>query len=200
MEIGASFLNWSGPLKYDNLLRIEAEGDGSCFFHAILIAIFAPYKTEKIGDLSISRKEIVTRFRKGLSDSLSHTNEEGKTKYSLLGNGIIEELGKEMKEYSLEYMQKELELSLPVGNQYNEHVSNEISRDIYILDATREDVYMTGDKEEYLYKNRNSVVLLYYPGHYELIGVKEGDMVITDFDPSHPFIQLIKRRMKELVK
>ena len=104
-----------------------------------------------------------------------------------------------MPEYSLENMEKELDSSSPVSNIYNEFVSNSLNIDIYILDGIKKDVYMTGTEDRLLYKDRKSVILLYLPGHYELIGLnRKDDYVQTIFSPENSIIQRIRERMSEL--
>ena len=101
-------------------------------------------------------------------------------------------------------MQKELNSDFSVDNVYNEFISNQINKDIYILDMVKQDVYMTGDDDEILYKTRPSIVILYLSGkykssgHYELIGLNENGYIKTLFDSDHDFIQNIRARMYEL--
>ena len=66
---------------------------------------------------------------------------------------------------------KELDSDRPVDNAYNEFISDQLNKDIYILDAVTQDVYMTGSDDNVLYKDRPSIVLMYLPGHYELVGL-----------------------------
>ena len=93
-------------------------------------------------------------------------------------------------------MQKELDSSRPVDNVYNEFISDQLEKDIYIIDAVKKDIYITGKDNDILYKNRPSVVILYLPGHYELVGlVKKNGDIKTLFNPDHDFIQAIRDRM-----
>ena len=85
---------------------------------------------------------------------------------------------------------------------------------------------MTGDDDDILYKNRESIVVLYRPGHYELVGIEDpitvsalriligtratarrirfvterrvSNHIATLFSPQHPFIRAIRQRMKEI--
>ena len=98
-------------------------------------------------------------------------------------------------------MQKTLDSSEPISNEYNEFISNQLDIDIYIIDGIKRDVYMTGTEDSLIYKNRKSVILLYLPGHYELIGTSNSSdigIINTFFDPEDRIIQIIRNRMKEL--
>jgi len=199
-------LGWEGAFKDFNLIRIRTEMDGSCFFHSLAKAYFKPYIVGKIGDKVFNRKEFVHNLRKDLSKTLGlkiePENSNSKTYYQTLANGELEKISKELTEYSLENMQKELEsFSTPISNIYNEFISNQLELDIYILDLVKKDVYMTGTEDHLLYKNRKSVVVLYMPGHYELIGlIHKNKNVETLFSPDSALILQIRKRMNELRK
>lgn len=177
-----------------NMIRIRTDPDGSCMFHAIAKAYFKPYITGKLGDKNFNRKEFVKNLRKDLSKIL-------KTEYSKLSKGELTKISKEMSEYSLANMEKELDSNSPVSNIYNEFISNQLNIDLYILNGIKRDVYMTGTDDKLLYKNRKSIVILYLPGHYELIGIMHPkDNIETYFSPGSPFILKIKQRMNQLRK
>ena len=188
-----------------DLIRIRVPMDGNCFFHSILKAYFKPYIVGKIDGETFNRKEFIKNLRKDLAKKLGSRveprNKNSKTYYQTLSKGELENISKDIPAYSLKNMQKELNSSSAVSNIYNEFISNELDIDIYILDAEKKDVYMTGTDEELLYKNRKSVVILYMPGHYELVGLmNSNDEVETLFSSNSELIQKIRQRMKELVK
>ena len=181
------------------MVRIRTDPDGSCFFHAILKAYFKPYIQGEIDGKTFDRREFVRKLRKDLSKKLSETTSEGVTYYSQLNKGQMASIAEDMPEYSLERMQAELDSSSPVSNVYNEFISNELDLDIYILDGIKRDVYMTGSDDSLLYKNRKSVVILYLPGHYELIGLlRNGEYFQTLFPSDSEFIAKIKERTNQL--
>lgn len=195
------------PFKWDNFskfktVRIRTDPDGSCFFHAILKGYFKPYIDEEIDGKTLNRREFVRKLRQDLSKKLSKpiVKDSKKTHYDKLNKGQMNLLAKEIPECSLESMQAELDSSRPVSNIYNEYVSNELDIDIYILDGIKRDVYMTGSDDSLLYKNRKSVVLLYLPGHYELVGLlhHNGEYIETFFSPDSKFITYIRDRMNQL--
>ena len=178
-----------GFLPEFDLVRVSCEMDGSCMFHAIAKAYFKPYIMGKVGDGVFDRSEFVRNLRKDLSLALPAA-------YPKLANGELEEISKTMPKYSLKNLQKELDSNSPVSNYFNEFISNQLNIDIYILDAKTKDVYMFGADLKLLYKNRKSVVILYLPGHYELIGLlKDQSTVETYFSPTHPLIKKIRERI-----
>lgn len=192
-------LSWDKVFPGFNAIRIKTDMDGSCFFHAIAKAYFKPYIN---GDTNY-RKEYIKSLRKELSIRLGSTVEGiDKTYYETINNGELPDMAEELPECSLEKMQAELDSSQPISNIYNEFVSDQLDIDIYILDAIKRDVYMTASDNNVLYKKRKSVVLLYLPGHYELVGLlrnKEKN-IQTLFDANSPFIRRIQERMNELCK
>ena len=112
----------------------------------------------------------------------------------------MESFGEIVPQYSLNSMKDELASDRPVDNAYNEFISNILNKDIYILDVMKKDIYVTGKDLDILYKGRESIVLLYIPGHYELVGIRNNNNDIkTLFDSDHPFIQSIQTRMMELI-
>ena len=199
-------LKWDEHFKDYKLLRLRVPTDGSCYFHALAKAYFKPYITGKIDDETFDRKSFIRNLRKDLAKKLGSNidpkDHRSKTYYDTLSNGELKKIAKSLPEYSLENMQKELSSSTTsISNIYNEFISNELNIDIYILDALKKDVYMTGTEDKLLYKNRKSIVILYMPGHYELVGYSPSqDYVETYFEPTHPFIKHIQNRMNQLRK
>lgn len=200
-----SSLNWNGPITYPNMVRIGVSADGSCFFHAILLAFYKPYQNESENGIPVNRRSLVRDFRHDLSIRLGENQDLGKLEsplvYDTLSRGTLRDFSQEMKEYSLPAMQEELNSDSPIDNAYHEFISNEISKDIYILDFEKQDVYITGSDLDILYKGRPSIVILYIPGHFELIGLRNPDgSISTFFDSQHPFIQRLNERLHELAK
>jgi hypothetical protein len=195
-------LNWKKNFIYPNMFRLKTEADGSCFFHAIAKAFFLPYQTERINGMPISKKQIIKGFRHDLAAELdrpfNEDNPKGPCKYDMLSRGNLKDFAKECPQYRKKSMQKELMSSHAVDNVYNEFVSNELNKDIYILHREKQDVYITGDDIDLLYKGRQSIVLIYLEkqGHFELVGLQnEKGQFDTIFSPDHPFIQAVKNRI-----
>lgn len=196
-------LKWTKTIQFPGLIRIRTDADGSCFFHAVAKAYFKPYITGKTKDgTPLDRKKFIRSLRKDFSKMLANKvdpkNPKSKTWYETMANGEWPRISKKMKEYTLESMQKELNSNASISNIYNEFISDQLDKDIYILDANKQDVYMTGTDDSLLYKQRTSIVILYLPGHYELVGIEEDGYIQTTFQPDSPLIQLIRNRMEDL--
>ena len=206
---------WNSPANkdnkfyYPNLVRIRTITDGSCFFHAVSKAFFEPYITGTLNGLSLDRKEFVKKLRTDLSKKLGQKinpeNPNSPRYYDILSRGELEEMSKDVPAFRLENLQNLLDSNRPVDNVFNEFVSNQLDKDIYILDGNKKDVYITGRDEDILYKDRPSIVILYIPGHYELIGVKDDNdnddgVITTLFSPDHSLIKAIKNRIIKLIK
>lgn len=204
--------------EYPNMVNISTIRDGSCFFHALIMSFYEPYQKNKV-----DRKKFVRELRKNLANELSNTVKYGgkyddmsgindetnkfrdeanqKTYYETISEGNLPELSKDFPNLKLENMKKELDSSMAIDQIYNEFISNIISRDIYILNYQEKDVNAVGSYIDKIYKNRESTVILYRPGHYELVGLIEpGNILRLSFSPTHPYIMAIKKRMNVLVK
>lgn len=180
---------------FEGMVKIYTEGDGSCFFHAIISSFYTPYITGHVNTVPFNRKKYIRNLRYDLSKQL-------KNYYHKLSRGEFENLSKAkgMESFSLEEMEKELNSNSPVDNRYNEFVSNILDKDIYLLDGEKKDIYITGKDDEILYKRRDSIVLLYKYPHYELVGVLRNGSIVTLFDYTDPFIIAVRARMKQLTK
>jgi hypothetical protein len=179
---------------FPEITVIGCIGDGSCFFHAILNAVDENYKEMKTKEKMAQAKE----FRSYLARNLELKVDKF-TVYDKLSRGNLKDFGKSVPEFSLEGMKKELMSKNWVDNKYNELISNTLNVDIYIVDAKTGDLYVTGDDVDILYFNRPSIVILYSPQHYDLIGYKENEKIITIFNSKHKFITTLQRRLKILL-
>jgi len=195
-------LDWKEPFGYEGLVRVRTPADGSCFFHAIAKSYFKPYILGKINNKPFDRNEFIKKLRKSLAVKLGSrikpSDPRSPTHYEVLSRGQLPEFAKSVPAYSLENMQRELNSTRAVDNVYNEFISDQLNKDIYILDAVKRDVYITGFDDEILYKNRPSIVILYIPGHYELVGLEENGSIKVLFEPDHDLIKTIRARMAEL--
>lgn len=195
-------LNWSGEFQYSNMCRTGVPKDGSCFFHAIAKAYFKPYILGKLNGRPFNKTLFIQTLRRNLAKLLgSKIPNSNKTYWETLSRGEFVRISKHSPEFSLTNMANELASpNTPISDIYNEFISDQLNIDIYILDAERKDVYMNGADMTLLYKNRPSIVLLYLPGHYELIGIADGNYITTYFSPDDPFIKYIRARMEQLSK
>jgi hypothetical protein len=171
-----------------NVVVIGTLDDGNCFFHSILRAFNNDYINAKtIAD----RVNLARTFRNALAERLDEIEPiSGKNYYETLNKGKLKEISQGIKEYTKESLQMELRSSVFVDNMYQELISNALHLDIFIIDGNKKDMLNIGDAFDTYFKGRNSVVLYYTHGHYEVVGVKHSDgSVDTIFTPNHPLIQ-----------
>lgn len=205
-------LDWSdGNFNYPDMSHIHIIRDGSCFFHAVANAINIPYKTGFKEGRPFNRREFIRDFRYDLAAKLSQkvdpTDPESDIYYDTLSRGQLRNVSSaegELARYSLKNMQEELRSSSAVDFIYNEFVSNLVNIDIYILDFQTKDVYVfagtsDGNDLSLYYKQRNSIVLLYIPGHYDLVGLNNEGQISTLFTYDHPFIVAIRKRINKVI-
>lgn len=196
-------LNWKRTNKfhYDDMVRIATPGDGSCLIHAILKAYFVPYITGTFNNKPLDRKSYVRSLRDDLAERLSQFVRIGEvtTVYDTLSGGKMKEFALSVPAYSLDNLQKLLKSDEYLGLEVLELISDTVKKDIYILDLLQHDVYMLATPKKFLYKDRPSIVILYLPNHFELIGIKTNNNDIkTLFNHKHPFIREINNRMEQL--
>lgn len=192
------------PLKLnftnlDNLFVVSIIGDGNCYFHSILRA----FNTKYINAKTVFERVNLTRtFRNALADRLMEIDPlTGKDYYSGLNNGRLEEFSHGVKEYSKDALRKELLGSDPVDNIYQELISNAINKDIYIIDGETKDMYNIGSAYSLYYKGRNSIVIYYTPGHFEVVGARKSDgTMYTVFTPEHKFIDACRERLLSSIR
>ena len=182
-----------------NLAVISTIGDGSCFFHSVLRAFNTDYiKAKSITD----RVNMARTFRNALADLLEEIDPlTGRNYYAGLNNGELEKISGGVKEYSLAGLQKELRSSASVDNIYQELISNCLNKDIYIIDGLKKDMYHVGSAFPLYYKGRNSILIYYTPGHFEVVGLKHSNGTVdTLFTPEHPLIQSCRERLLKFFK
>jgi hypothetical protein len=193
-------LDWRGNnFSYDRMYRKRTLGDGSCYFHAILDGCFIPYRSETISGHHVNKKKLVQNLRQELADTLNKIRPgyNNKTYYETLSRGELNNLSKEIKEVSLDSLKKQLLSLNSINYIFHEYVSDILNKDIYILDYKAKDVYIIDSNLEMYYKNRKSIVILFIPGHFELVGIKNNkNELITYFHSHHPFIKAIRKRIK----
>ena len=186
-------LDWKGlsTFYYKNLVKKKEPGDGNCFFHCIADSFYLPYQTGKV-----NRSEFTKKMRLQLSLLLESKNDRGVMWYKTLSRGKLEELSQNLPELSLDNMKKHLGSNAFVDNRFNEFISNVFNKDIYILNQDTKDVYKAGVEGNLLYRNRESIVIIWCnQNHFDLVGIIEENRIRTLFDPNHPLIQKIKERL-----
>jgi hypothetical protein len=186
-------------IPFDDLVVIPTIfEDNSCFAHSILAACRKDY-----GKLSIAdKKSLARKFRDTTSTLLTEIDlKTDKTYYEGLFNGRIEDIGKELPDYSLEQMVRELQGDNFLDHHLQELISNAFNKDIYFLSAKTEDVFIDTKEMYFLcYKGRNSIIILHSIDHYEVVGTLKGTKINTVFQPEDPLIQYLNERILENIK
>lgn len=194
-------LMWNNGYEKWNLVSINTPMDGNCLFHAILNATSYFYRQGHIAGKEMDRASMVATLRKEMAAKLS-TVPNGKTKtyYESLSNGNIKEFSENVPEFTLDYMKSELMSNKPIGYGYIEYICDIFDSDIYILERNRKELYVTHEMIYCIKGNRNSIVLLYMEGHYELVGILKENEINTYFTSDHTLIQFLYEKTKEIVE
>ncbi|CAH6418683.1 Hypothetical protein POVN_LOCUS402 [uncultured virus] len=180
-------------IPFPSLVRVSVLADGNCFFHAILRAFNRTYITATNNHI---RQTIASILRHELAAALEEKDATGKLVYDTLAKGTLREFSKGYPAASLSAMQSELKGGQAVDNLYHELISNQLDKDIYFIDLQTEDVYVTSSDLSLLYKARDSIFIVYTGGHYDLLGVWDGQVVQALFSSNHPLTQLIQQRLQ----
>jgi hypothetical protein len=188
-------------INYDNLIKISIPTDMNCFFHSILRSFSETY----IKSDNLTRLKITKNIRIKLSEHLEHIDKKTCLMiYDTLSNGTLREFSKNISEYSLDNMKNELKNNCPVDNAYVELASNVFDIDIYILNLTKGDIYLTGTDFNLYYKERDSIFIGYTEpeggnlvGHFEVIGLKSNGIIQTFFKNDHSFVKYIRNKYKK---
>lgn len=169
---------------FKNLYNITIPGDGHCFFHSILKAIDKQYN--KLPNNLKQQRAI--ELRHNLSLVLQDIDEDGISVYQKMYDGELSNFG--IEEYSMINLIKILNSNSWVDLIFSELVSDLFNIDIYVIDFDNDKIYFQYNKLKILYKGRNSIVILYHSGHYELLGCHsiEDNIIYTLFSYDHPLI------------
>jgi hypothetical protein len=197
------------------VVRIGTLGDGSCFFHAILKALYDKYANNSNDKL---RKDVVTKFRRDLAYILDMTNEydpQKRTYYEAAGDGQWKVLAEQQKEeklviedslgipidYSLEGMRLLFNSKRDVGEEVYGFISDILDTDIYVMIPTEYDLLPHFNTKINKHSNRNVIVIAGNGYHYELIGVDWNENGFqTVFSSDDDFIKNIHKWTKEYAK
>lgn len=186
---------------YDGMVRVRTVMGASALLHAILNAFFVPYRSNQIHQTVLGRKELVDEYRSHLAERLTEpydpTDATSPTVYDCLARGKMKEFSDIIQEYKLDILCSELrDPDFFLDIKYLELISNELSKDIYVLNGLTQDVHVFDHSDtEMYYKGRPTVVVLFLAEHFELVGIRKasGD-VVTHFTPDSPFVQALRER------
>lgn len=195
-------INWDNGYERWNLCRFATPMDGHCLFHAIANSFFSPYHNQTLNGKHISRTAVVTQLRKELASRLAEIDTFDplkRTYYQCLAGGNTAIFAEAVPEFTLSFMQAQLDSSAPIGYGYIEYICNALNKDIYILSAAHRDMYVFDELQFCIKGNRKSIVVYYMNGHYELVGIQHPDGSFdTHFKPDHSFICFLNDIVKEV--
>ncbi|CAH6420847.1 Hypothetical protein HVR_LOCUS1305 [uncultured virus] len=209
VNIKSPSANYYCPISWErfrqwSLVRFSTPMDNHCLFHSISNSFFAPYHNQELNGKKMTRSQMVTHLRRELSKKLGEvdpSDPENRRYYDMLNDGNTAAFAEAVPEFQLKYMQQELGSQVPIGYGYMEFIGNALQKDIYILEAARQDIYKTDELRFTIKGNRRSIILYYMSGHYELVGIQNLDGTFdTQFAPDHSLIRFLNFRVQELIK
>jgi len=169
----------------EEMVRIGAIGDGSCFFHAVLNGFYEPYQNEKS---IVTKKRIVKALRRDLAEKLSEIAENGRTNYqnsvfpeffrATLGKTIVDNAGNNIN-FSKQGIYDLLNSDKYVGNELYKYVADMIGIDIMVVQITTTGIRYIDNT--FSFSDRNVLVINGTTNHYETVGVKRNEYYQTMF-------------------
>lgn len=167
--------------------------ENSCYFHAALSGYNPTYIESK--DIR-SKTQMARTLRNLLAEKLDSYTVDGQRVYDLLSQGTLKNYAESVPGYSLKEMIAILQGNEQVDHRFQELLCETVGIDVYIIDQSTKEPYRLCNEEIYI-KHRPSVVILYEPGHFSILGRREDDgEFVTKFSPTDEFILAIKKDLK----
>ncbi len=190
----------------EDVVRIGAIGDGSCFFHAVLNGYLKSYQLNS--DINY-RADFVRKLRRDIAETLSIKNENGKTNWETTAGGQFVALYEQQQmgvdftdifgqsfDFSLDGMYKLINSSAFLGDEIYKYASDRLGLDIYIMRLTDKDLYLHSNTSQEGIERR-SVIISGNGSHYETIGIERNGLFQTLFEYNDPFLVKIKSMIKK---
>ena len=194
------------PLKctwYDNVHRISTIGDGNCFVHAVLKALYPKYQENAS---AAYRMELSERLRLELASLLERENPmfPGYTYWQTAGRGsfprmTLQEISDESLveilgvDYSLNGLKALFNSHAQLGDEVYAYIADALNIDIYVLRATKTDLYPHLHTRRPNIK-RKGIVIVGNMYHYEVVATKVDNMYQTIFNFEDPFMVALTSR------
>lgn len=185
---------------YNDLVRIATIGEGSCFIHAVLKAFYRQYQQNND---ALYRLNMAAKIRRDLGIILGLENPAypGNTYWTTSGRGAFprmvmqqindEELIGDLRvDYSLAGLQRLFNSTSQLGDEVYTFVSDALNIDIYILRATRDDLYPHFHTRR-PGNLRNGIVVIGNMYHYETLAIDTDNGLQTVFPPGDPFLNAL---------
>lgn len=167
-----------------DMVKIEVPGDGNCFFHSVMLGCVKSYI-----DRPQDRICMANALRRELAQYLVSRLPNGEIVYDTLSRGELREYAKVVPEYSMENMVALLLSRACVGLEVLEITCNLLDVNIILWNHVQKDIYRHGDKELLFRPERSTVVVLYEPGHYSLLGLRLEGQVYTHFSHTNALVR-----------
>ena len=187
------------------VVRIGTIGDGSCFFHALLKAFYAPYANKNKYSI---RVDLARKLRRDLASILEMKDPDSvanETYYQTAAKGSWVEYSKQQLiganfgvDFRLPAIQTSLNSSGDVGDEVYQFVGDLLGINIYVMNATQIDLHpMLNTSIGGRYQP--SVVIAGNGYHYETVGIDSGLGVgiQTVFYPNDPFLIALRSKIDD---
>lgn len=182
---------------YNDLVRIATIGEGSCFIHSVLKAVYRVYQ-ENTG--ARARLEMAANTRRDLALMLTNENPKypGHTYWETSGQGsfprmvmqeimnesLIEDIGVDYSLSGLQYLFNSLNY---LGNEVYAYVADVLNIDVYVLLATQVDLQPIFSSRRPGVV-RDGIVIIGNTEHYEVLAVSTNNGFQTVFPSDDPFV------------
>lgn len=193
METGSETrVRWNTP-GFSNFLiyRHPSRGDGHCLLHSVCNAIYISYRTGCLNGRRINRQRMMVDLRSEMAVMLGEITESGETFYESISEGGLAEMAKVVPELRLARLQSLFKSDRFLGEETKLVIEAILDKSIYILDSNTQDVYFTAE----IPKERDSVVIIYDGGHFDMVSIRDTNHYVTHFKHTHPFIAFLRKRV-----
>ena len=174
----------SYPLK-----RLPTLGEGHCFIHAILQATYREYRRS----CNHRRIKLVKDYRRGLARRLSQVYDQ----YPEYAAVVVDNIGPGELSFDKKSLMRHLASDDYLGEELIRFVSDQLDKDIYLLDLETHDIKAVGWDPATLYRGRPSIIIVYTIEHYETVAVfsQSTGQYETILSPDHPLIIELRSRV-----
>ncbi len=182
---------------FKNTIILHVIDGNSSFYHAIFLAYYTPYQLQKKDGRYVNRRKFVNSFRHELANLLDHpatnvNNTDSITHYQTLDRGKLNN-----PEHTIEAIRKAIRFNHYINPIVHQYISNIINKDIYIIDFKTKEVVQVTQNKDLIYQQRDSIIVIYFPGHYELIGIYIDNKITTLFSPHSELITTIRNHSEK---
>ena len=201
-------VSWYPSPPNEEVVRIGAIGDGSCFFHSVLNGYYKEYQNNPDRRYRI---DLVKKLRRDIGFSLQEgdPNYVGKIRWETAAGGQLagmyeqQQLGVDFEsvfgypiDFSLNGLQRLINSNEFLGNEVYSYAADMLNIDIFITRLTEKDLYVHQNTNR-PGSVRRVVVISGNGDHYETIGLIRNSLFQTFFEYDDPFIMALKSQVSE---